>query len=352
MQRERTERGITLREISDATRVRTFYLEHIEAGEFRRLPSVPIGRGFVRAFANFISVDADAAAAKFDREIGRQAEKKLEALAYGDPIVSNARPRRGSRRLLVPVAAVVFFIIVSGALLWLLRGRADRILGFSAIIERVRSATSPTLKKFPPWKGSQLNAPAPDGVSTEKKARARANEAGSPSEVSPPAANGGAPNGAGTVPGAGGDSSGFLPAAGLARLRSVSVGGDMAVKNNGLEGLSFYGSTAAEGLATESPAPAEGPAASEGPALLQGPLNLQVLAIEDTWLRVVVDGKQKYEMLLAAGNTVNWRGSDKFVVTVGNVEGTKVLLNGTDVPLPKTSTNVLRDFVVTDKSLN
>ena len=73
------------------------------------------------------------------------------------------------------------------------------------------------------------------------------------------------------------------------------------------------------------------------------------MAEEDTWLRVIVDQKEASEIFLTAGNEKLWTGNDKFLLTVGNAKGTKVFLNGSVVSLPKTTSNVIRDFLITDK---
>ena len=85
------------------------------------------------------------------------------------------------------------------------------------------------------------------------------------------------------------------------------------------------------------------------PALDVGRLGLKIKAVEDTWLRLQVDERDTVELLLTAGNEKSWRGSDKFILTVGNVAGTKVTLNDTVIPLPQPSSNILREFVITDK---
>ncbi len=74
LQRKREESGFSLQEISEKTRIRTYYLESIEKGEYHRLPCLPYNRGFVRAYAEYIGVDADAAATHFIIEAGLEAE--------------------------------------------------------------------------------------------------------------------------------------------------------------------------------------------------------------------------------------------------------------------------------------
>ena len=74
LQRKREESGLSLQEISEKTRIRTYYLESIEKGEYHRLPCLPYNRGFVRAYAEYIGVNSDAAAIHFIIEAGLEAE--------------------------------------------------------------------------------------------------------------------------------------------------------------------------------------------------------------------------------------------------------------------------------------
>ncbi len=72
LERKRKERGLSLKEISEITRIRKFYLEVIETGEFHKLPSKPYNSSFVRAYAANIGVDADAAVKQFEIELAME----------------------------------------------------------------------------------------------------------------------------------------------------------------------------------------------------------------------------------------------------------------------------------------
>lgn len=70
LERKRKESGLTLEELSEKTRIRKYYLEIIENGEFHKLPCQPYNRGFVRAYANYLGADADTAVKQFNAEFG------------------------------------------------------------------------------------------------------------------------------------------------------------------------------------------------------------------------------------------------------------------------------------------
>ncbi len=103
LRRERTKKGIFLSEISEKTCVRTYYLESIEEGDFKKLPPSLIARGFVRAYANYIGVDEDAAAQLFNYELSCQASEEESSNTLKSPLPTGGVIRR-----------------IEGAFLWLI----------------------------------------------------------------------------------------------------------------------------------------------------------------------------------------------------------------------------------------
>ena len=81
------------------------------------------------------------------------------------------------------------------------------------------------------------------------------------------------------------------------------------------------------------------------------PLILTIDALEDAWLRVSPDGMSQEDILLQAGMSKEWSAQEKFVLIIGHVAGTKLRLNGKEIPLPYTKIDVLSDFVLTKKDI-
>ena len=83
------------------------------------------------------------------------------------------------------------------------------------------------------------------------------------------------------------------------------------------------------------------------------PLVLQAQALQATWLRVKIDGTaQNNDVLLASGKSISWEAAERFVLTVGNANGVRVSLNGQEIALPPSRSNVVRDFLLTRQLLN
>jgi Helix-turn-helix domain len=66
----RAERGIGLLECERALRIRSRYLEAIEAGDFERLPDGPAGRGFIKNYARHLGLNPEDCLSAFEAEVG------------------------------------------------------------------------------------------------------------------------------------------------------------------------------------------------------------------------------------------------------------------------------------------
>src|SRR5438270_3102791 len=59
LRREREIRGISLKEISDATKISKRFLDAIEKNDHRTLPAPVFTRGFVREYARYLGLNAE-----------------------------------------------------------------------------------------------------------------------------------------------------------------------------------------------------------------------------------------------------------------------------------------------------
>jgi len=76
------------------------------------------------------------------------------------------------------------------------------------------------------------------------------------------------------------------------------------------------------------------------------PLILTAIADSDTWLRISIDGKEEDDILLRAGQATRWKGNERFVLSIGNVRGTRLMLNAREITLPLPPQNVLRSYTL------
>lgn len=100
LRREREIRGISLKEISDATKISKRFLEALERNDHKTLPAPVFTRGFVREYARYVGLNAEElvnrynfAAAKDDR-----IEKPPQVAKYAQTPPRDITPRPPAKR--------------------------------------------------------------------------------------------------------------------------------------------------------------------------------------------------------------------------------------------------------------
>src|SRR5262249_23729985 len=105
---------ISLRESAEATKINLRYLDALERNDFRHLPGGVFNKGFVRAHAQFIGVDAESMVTAYLEEEARQ-----EAHAAATDPVANAAPSNqppaARRRIWIAAAVVVLALLLLAA---------------------------------------------------------------------------------------------------------------------------------------------------------------------------------------------------------------------------------------------
>lgn len=64
----REQKNLTLEDVVETTRIRKKFLEYIEEGSFKKLPSESYALGFVKTYATFLGISETRASALFKRE--------------------------------------------------------------------------------------------------------------------------------------------------------------------------------------------------------------------------------------------------------------------------------------------
>ncbi len=107
--REARERqNLSIKDIEKGTSIRALYIEAIEKGEFDKLPGNAYTKGFIRNYANFLKLDADACVRQYNeennpeevaaKEAAKRAEEAAEAqqqAAYEKREAEKSRSRSG-----------------------------------------------------------------------------------------------------------------------------------------------------------------------------------------------------------------------------------------------------------------
>lgn len=113
----REAKGMSIEELSRATRVPVTSVERIEADRFDELPGEVFVRGFLKSYARAVDVPPD-------EVLARYTASRRVAWVTPLPISSPAKPARG-RRFGVAIAFVLLLILFTLALSIVLKPRGD-----------------------------------------------------------------------------------------------------------------------------------------------------------------------------------------------------------------------------------
>ena len=178
LKREREMRGVSLDEISAATRIATRFLQAIENEQWDQLPGGVFNRGFVRAVAHYLGLDEENIVAEY-------------ALAVNDnptvPVWTGRPPAVAAPQPWIPwiLAAVVVIVLLGGG--WF---GTRRVLAWRAARRAARDAAmSAQAAPVPPPVTSADSTPAPAPAPTDATPAVTAAPDGSPApaDAAPPA---------------------------------------------------------------------------------------------------------------------------------------------------------------------
>jgi len=115
---EREARGISLREISEQTRISMRYLEAIEGDDYQRLPGGIFNRSFIRAYAKFIGYDEHAAMEDYARTLRERGESDEETSSRPRSSVYTDDAAVPSRSPLRTLILAIFILAALSLAVW------------------------------------------------------------------------------------------------------------------------------------------------------------------------------------------------------------------------------------------
>jgi cytoskeleton protein RodZ len=151
----REARGISLREISEQTRISMRYLEAIETNDYKRLPGGIFNRSFIKAYAKFIGYDEQAALEGYARTAREQGDS-LDDVAT-TPYQSRVYTDGNSRSPLVTLLLTVLILSVLSLGVWGAKHWYERR-------EAARDESKPATTTPPQNAQQQQQQPAPDST--------------------------------------------------------------------------------------------------------------------------------------------------------------------------------------------
>lgn len=106
LQREREMRGVTLQEISTATKIGVRFLQALETEDFGQLPGGIFTRSFIRAYARYLGLDEESVLAEYQLVAQPNPDFDLNRLNASRP----TSPQEGSRGPLLALFLAVLLI--------------------------------------------------------------------------------------------------------------------------------------------------------------------------------------------------------------------------------------------------
>src|SRR4051812_12230927 len=126
----REARGISLREISEQTRISTRYLEAIEADDYKRLPGGIFNKSFIKAYAKYIGYDEKEALEAYMRTARDQGASPDDVVStpYQPRVYTDGNSRSPLVTLFLTVLILgILSLGVYAALHWYQRSTANQV---------------------------------------------------------------------------------------------------------------------------------------------------------------------------------------------------------------------------------
>ena len=190
LERVRRERGLSLRDVENATKIRTRYLEGLEREDYSMLPDQVYVQGFLKTYANYLGLDGEELAQDFRQRRAPRRERQFNferprSSEFERPVMSpgglaGAERRRVSGATILTVVLALILIALVGGALYYVGSRSAASPGTGEEAARVEPAPA-----------EQEPAPArnPEPAPVEEESPAPAEpERDAPSEPAPPAA--------------------------------------------------------------------------------------------------------------------------------------------------------------------
>lgn len=124
LRQAREDRGITLSEVAEQTRISALYLENIENNDYKHLPGGIFNKGFVKSYAKYVGVDEQEALADYARLMSEQGDANPEEnKTYRPEVLTDDNARSTSTATIV--FAIIILALLAGGIFALVRYYQD-----------------------------------------------------------------------------------------------------------------------------------------------------------------------------------------------------------------------------------
>jgi cytoskeleton protein RodZ len=292
LRREREMRGVTLEEISSATRIGTRFLDALEAEQWEVLPGGVFNRGFVRSTAQFLGLDPEAMLAEYMLATTDSTRPAAPVMIHSQ---SSWTPRAATSSRdfrLTWITLIVIAALAAGGWFGWKHYRAMR-------------------------RASGADAALSTGAANSTAASPDASAAASAPPATPDA-----------QPAASQPSADSSPAPDA----SASAAPTVPTSANDAAATPSDASSASAGAATSSTATNSAAPSAPAPASASAPLILKIEAGRSTSVRVSIDGHKTFSGKISAGSSKTFQANEVFYITARDAGGVLLELNGQTLP--------------------
>jgi len=114
LRQAREERGISISEVAEQTRISPLYLKSIEKDDYKPLPGGIFNKGFVRSYARYIGFDEEEALADYAQLIAdSETPADEERRSYRPEVLTDDRAAHSMAPSII-VAAIVLLVVIGG----------------------------------------------------------------------------------------------------------------------------------------------------------------------------------------------------------------------------------------------
>ena len=317
LKQARERQGTSLQDISQAVNVPVRYLQALEGeGDRRLLADTMYLIPFLRTYVTYLGFDPNSAVRQFISEL--QTREMTEVKSRLESSLSPARFSAWILPLVVALGGLLMVALVlrsSGLSTWWPFGQQEEIS--SAVLSSDEPVASMDEFVAPMPEEDALRG-RQENVSAERAGQAEQTEQAEQQvrEEEPTA---------------------LVPAAAQGKRSQASQPEAVA-----------QGEAPAPALPSALPASITSSAptlsVSQTPQVPSGSHQLRVHAVEETWLRVVIDGEETKDVLLSPNQQMEWEARSHFMLTVGNAGGIEMALDGNPLPPLGRSGEVVRQL--------
>ena len=90
----------------------------------------------------------------------------------------------------------------------------------------------------------------------------------------------------------------------------------------------------------------------ENPGNIEKPLKLTIKVKNNSWFNITIDDLREEDFILSAGEEKSYRGNEIFRLTIGNKQGTNLILNGKSLVIPESEGNIVKDIIINSKLID